>query len=1627
MKFNILGKWSAQRLIPTILWFLLMTNTMCHYGDLSDVDSTFQSMFKNFSSIFDSSAAPRELTAEAPSSAIKEVQFTDEDGNLKAEDQIKKEIEEKFNVHNADSLGIDSVIHDLVSKGVPQQSNGRKLGGDLETKIQRAMNLGLGGEILSQNPELKEKDLVKKNKNWVEFDNSSDINDQMEKSFDSKKDKGTIQAKTWGSNTVKHRIGENGLKSVETIHKSNKIMKKTSKNGEGSSSIQTMSFSSSSSSGNPGDMKMPEMNMNIPDYEDPEMNEMFFPEEEIKKMNEMQAKMMGNLDDLFTTPEEFAKVTPPRELRQKRRRKKSKKTRKRKRKNKKRKLENYDYDYPESVYGYNSHIIENPVNCPDCGESSFVPKINYDMVGPNQELNQFQENNYIDQQSNMNQQNMQQNNINHYHNHYHHPAFDPSLSSNIGVEDYDKMEKLYQDYLDALTQFNHEVPTTASPKAVNKQMTVIEHQLANHHQKNPYFGSDPITLPPMMSTDSELAMHLPSQITQTVIPKETIHHHYIAPSYNEYTFHAMPVMPVAQAPTPEMIHNYQLLMDMPHPMAAMVPPVVEHSQVEETHEEIQHMKKDLEIEFKNDLQIEVGNVIKHEDELQKHTDDELDHLIDLTRSVQNSMTAPAPTLNVEHTVMGVDGHQIHETKDGEIIVENNSESHSIKDNGGEKGTTYGGDSSNSSEPSEHTEVIQKVTPIIIGNPGAFGGSDGSYSTGSSSSYSRSSSSSSRSHRSKDEGSEEVIIQKGDQITQQHMDNTQNDHDEDHSKIVDSSSDSSSEVHAKNSIYNEKNTHIVHHMGAPSDSKVLNIHLDLLSDGKGGFYFQDKNGKPIGSPGTFTEKYDVLNHQLDSLRTKEVENFKQTGKMSESGQIGDASPLNNLDDNEITTQINQIDDLHEVTNEDLKNIGKDQLEALKPSDRIRDEDDLTHDESEGMIDDMEVKSISPLDKTQESSVHQELESSQKDSQISEIAVDNIPEQTSHADSEINETSQKSVQSNLINENEITPEITSESQLSEKSGLINEDEITTEVSEKSVQSGLINEDEISPEVSEQSVQSGLINEDEITPEVSEKSIQSGLINEDEITTEVSEKSVQSGLINEDEITAETSQKSGLINEDEISPETSQKSGLINEDEISPETSQKSIQSGLINEDEITPETSEKSVQSGLIDEDEITPETTSEKSVQSGLINEDEISPEVSEQSIQSGLINEDEITPEITSEAQLSSKSDMINEDEISPEVSEKSIQSGVINEDEITPETSEKSVQSGLIDEDEITPETSQKSDLVNEDDITDTNQSELVTEDNITNTDVQEQSGVVDEDDLNPEVANENNQSAIVDEDDISNNDAQEQSGLVDEDNISNTEVNVDNQSGLVDEDDISNTEVNVDNQSGLVDEDDISNTEVNADNQSGLVDEDDISNTEVNVDNQSGLVDEDDISNTEVNVDNQSGLVDEDDINNTEVNVDNQSGLVDEDDISNTQNDADNQSGLVDEDDISNAQNDTENQSGLVDEDDLSPKGRVLRFRREEKNLENRENPFKHKSPIFEEMSRNFLTNPPAPKPRSMREIADQFDKNFGNDKKSNNAPKFVEPRELFENLDVTAKLRSKLGIGSNDHYVKDYKPLF
>lgn len=1586
MKVNTLWEGSPRRLLPTLLCVFLVAGLRGHYGGLSDVDSTFQSMFKNFSSIFDHPATPRKLAAKEASSAVQEVQFTDVDGHLKSEDQIKREIESKFKVQNAESLGIDSVVHDLMSQGIPQNSGGRKLGGDLETKIQRAMNLGLGGEILSEDPQLIQKDSVKKSKNWVEFDDSANVNDHREKTFKTKRGEGSIREKTWGTHSVKHRIGENGLKSVETVHNSKKVMKTSGPGGNGLNSFQEVSFSSSSSSGNAEPVSM---QMGNEQNEDPAMSEMFFPEDQIKAMNEIQNRMMGNLDDLFTAPEEFAKVNVPRELRlkkRKRRRSRKKRNKRKRRKKRNRKLEGYDYEYPETVYGFNSHVIENPVNCPECGSSSYVPTINTEYYGPDQQLNQFQENNFVDQQNNMQQFNTQQNNVNHFHNHHYHPQhvpFDPSLSGEIKVDDYDKMEKLYQDYLNALIEFNHETPTMASPRAVNKQMTVLEHQLINHHHHNPYFGSEAITLPPMMSTDSELALHLPVKITNPVIPKTTIHHHYMEPSYNEYTFQGIPAVPVvAPAPTPDMIHNYQVLMDMPHPMA----PAVEVSHAEETHKELQHVKKDLEIEFKNDLQIEVGNVIKHEDELQKQTDEEIHHLMDLTRSVQNSMTAPAPTLNVEHTVMGVDGHQIHETKDGEIFVENHSESHSIK--GGARGESE----YDSSVPSDKTEVIQKVTPIIIGNPGAFGGSDDSYSGSSSNSYSPVSSSSYQNESLSNGASEEIIIQKGDQVVNQQneavVDNTASevgDIDEDRNKIVDSSSTSSSQVHAKNSIYNEKNTHIVHHMGAPSDSKVLNIHLNLLSDGKGGFYFEGKDGKPVGTAGTLADKYDVLNHQLDTVRVKEVENFKHSGQMSQGGQIGEADQLDNLGDENIITQIDSVDDLHQVTDEDLKKFGaadkkESTLEASAVSSKST-EEDLTPDELEGDFQDLDTREVIPLDQKQDESVHSDLQKLseasglEKSQIVSEIVTEDVLSEATKSKKSgmeliFDEDQEIPVEDNLSDQGDVQVEKFGQEEGSQKSG-------------GSQVSGIVDEEALSPELEEVS---GLVDEDVLS-----KSKESSELVDEDVLSQTQEAS---GLVDEDALSTESEVVSGLVDEDALNLTSQDQSDLVDEDALSGQTQDKS---DIVDEDTLSQKSGGSPEQSEIVDEDTLN-EQLVESQDQSEIVDEDALSPKSQEQS---GLVDEDALS------GQSQGQSDVVDEDVLSGQAED---QSGSVDEDLLSAKPDD---QSDIVDEDTLSPKSETQSDVVDEDTLSGKSggQSELVDEDALS-VKPDEQSGLVDEDALS---VTSQTQSKEVDEDVLSVG-SQSQSGLVDEDALS---AKSQDQSEVVDEDALS---AKSQDQSEVVDEDALSGK---IEGQSDVVDEDALSGKSQSA---SETVDEDTLSSQNVQEQSiKSGTVDEDVLSGA--SKDNLSPTIDEDQISERSK----LSGVIDVDDQSAGDSqsgvnsiDLDDQSNSVNEDEISPSidRKLGGFR---KKMYNRNNPFKNHPPIFEEMSRNFLINPIA-KPRSMKQIAAQFDKHFSMSGPNEKAKvKFVEPRELFEDLDVTSKLRSKLGIGMKGHHLQDHKNLF
>ena len=1350
MKIRTFQGQSLIRLIPAILFLILLSSTKCHYGDLSDVDSTFQSMFSNFSKIFES-PPPRKLEKNQPS-PIQEVDFTDANGNLKPATEIKKEIQQKFNVENTDGLNLDSVLGDLMGKGV-SEGNGRSLG--VESKLQKAMNMGLGGEILSQDPDYKEKDLVKKGKNFVEFENSANINDSLNKKIKTSKGDGNLREKTWGSESVKHRIGENGLKTIESLRKSNKIMKQTMPNGSGEESIQQMSFSSSGGS-----------------LEDPEMNAFTFPEDEIQKMNEIQNRMKVDMDDMFVSPEEFARVTPPRELRMRRRRrsKKNKKSRKHKKKRKNRKLNNYDYDYPESVYGFNSHVIENPSNCPNCGQDPFIPTISDEEYFPNQELNQFQENNYLDNKVTNNQQNMQQNNINHYHTH-HHQAFDPALASNIGVEDYDKMEKLYQDYLGAVMEFNHEVPSTGSARAVNKHMTVLQNQLVNHHKKNPYFGSDPIMLPPMMSTDSELALHYPQNQTISVTPETTVHHHYVMPSPSQYMFQA-PTMPMAMAPTPTMIHNYQLLMDAPHPMAGMVQ--------EQTKEELQHVKQDLEIEFKNDLEIEIGHVMKHEDDLQKHTDEEINHLLDMTRVMG---TKTAPTLNVEHTVMGVDGHQIHETKDGEIIVENHSESHSIHHGrGGSASGDYYGDS-------EHTEVIQKVTPIIIGNPG-FGGSASSYSGDSSNSSGSSRVSDYKNKTNQiDVGSEKIIVENqnlvdGQEVKQNqeiNQNQTENimDHDEDHSSLEESSVEDSSNIQSKNSIYNEKNTHIVHHMGAPNDEKTLNINLDLLSDGKGGFYFEGKDGKAIGSAGTLTDKYDILNHQINTLRSEEVENFKKTGTMSKDGQIGEAQPLDNMGDENVVTQIDGVEDLHEVTNEDLTKINQMKPEDLEtgviqPNDRLSDSSLENADHLS------EAQNIEALDQVQENeSVHQDLSETEKEGMMNNIVTelpDDLDNVSSIESSDENITnlseSQKDHTSpeNIIEEAEVMSHHTSETNIgdveverqpiaSHVSDQIQEDEQNP--SHLTESSNAIQEaDQIPVQENIENIQDGDVTRAQISPD----------LNEDQLDTEspeiiseidnVDNNPLDSEDLQEEVITQDNLSETQDSTVNQESPIT-QDEDVIDQDALS-ETDQSTVPENedVIDQNDLS-ETDKSTVNK---DEDVIDQDALSE--TDQSIINEDE-NVTVQDDLSETNASTANELSQEVNLDnANPSESQDLIDQENLSETDSSSKIDE-TISQDDLS--ESDKST----VDQNEDQDQVIVQDDLSESDNSTvDKNEDQVTVQDDLSESD----NSTVDE-----------NAEEVTVQDDLSESDkstqekASESADVISQDDLSESEKSTKNEDNLM------------------------------------------------------------------------------------------------------------------------------------------------------------------------------------------------------------------------------------------------------
>ena len=1483
------------------------------------MDSSFQSMFKNFTNLFESSPQPRKLVSDETDPAVQEVKFTDKDGNLKNKAQIKQEIEQKFHVKDADDLGLSSVLEDLAAKGMVQSDdapNSRKLAKGIETKLQRAMNMGLGGEVLSQNPEFKEDDSVRKAKNFVEFENTGKLHDHVERSIKTKRGRQSLKSKSWGSHSVKHRIGENGLKTVETTHKTSKMMKRTGVGANGESSFQEMSFSSSSSDMNTPDMKMnvdmPEVKMGMFGNEDQENDDMFFPEEEIQKMNELHSKMLGDMQNLYAEPEEFTKVAPPRQLRLKKRSKRSKKNRRKRRKNKRaknRKLNQYNYDYPESVYGYNSHIIENPVNCPNCSDTPYVPDLSdLHYFGPNQQLDQYQDNS---QNMEMNQQN-NYNNINHHHHHYGPQIVNPM---NIKVDDYNKMEQLYQQYLLAVLHSNQEIPSDASPRAMNKYVNVLQHQLHQMHHNNPGFGQM-IEVPPMVSTHTEMGYHIPQSMTVPVEPKTIIHNHYVSPNVAQYTLHA-PVVP-AVAPTPVMIHNYEMLMDAPHPMAGMVmAPQVEESQTEITHEEIQHVKKDLEIEFKNDIQVEVGKVMKHEDEIQKHTDQEIQNLENMALNIQGNLSKPAPALNVEHTVMGVNGHEIHETKDGEIIVQNGS------------GRSHGGSSGSSpSSMSAHTEVIEKVTPLIIGNPGGFGGGSESYSGNSSSlssSYqSRSPISQEISH---DKDTDTYVVQDG-QVTKedtsvtnqnnkamiiQGANNTMiNDSDEDVTNVELNSVSNTSNVNAKNSIYNEKNTHIVHHMGPPHDSKTLNIHLNLLSDGKGGFFFEGKDGKPVGTAGTLADKYDVLNHQLDTIRVSEAEDFKQTGEMSKNGKFMSKEPLDNQGDDQVVTQINTIDDLHQIRSEDIRNIDKSMLSGvsqevkqspIRPGDRQR--DSAMSDEVEGLSQGTQLASEQTAD---------QIDEALKTPVTSEVSLSKTSDEITEKMSPTSEISGEQMSSVSINEKE--------SQVSEISG----QEMSTPT---------ITDEEMSTQTSEPSTEKKSIKS--ITPldEVQDESIASDLDNIDNAMT----KSIEENM---DNLSGDSErEKTQLVSLDEKFPST--KSG--SEQSASPQiestmTSQKDSQPDELNTQ--TP-VSDQSLTSD-IDDDLSENQTSEEQSPQ--IFDDSQIKDDQS--------VDEDDIKTDAQESQSASTASNNETEKSVPLDVNEDDIASTKSTETSVVTETtSTQSLQ---------TPTTSENTASI--------------------------QSGNVEQKSMSQELDNIVNEDMIkTDNDSESNSVRTEASGEVQDDATQNSPVN----------EDLISEEKDV---SSIVSD--------QADNQSEL------SDSQMKV---RKAVSETDMGERlyHKDLDEEQRKKDDEDI---EVKT-----LKNDD----TRSERTEDNRAIDFDSSSRA-NDLNRSNRAIDLDHSMPSpdnsrddlqhmdGRKLNLKDEGAN------PFKTDVPIFQTLRGNFMMNQPR-RLRSVEEMASDFDHN----REKREKPVFVEPRELFENLDVTAKLRAKMGLGGNGKVGKEHRPLF
>ena len=715
-----------------------------------------------------------------------------------------------------------------------------------------------------------------------------------------------------------------------------------------------------------------------------------------------------DMDYFDKSVQKIKKVHSSKKRRKRRRRKKRKSTKSKKRRNRKLEQGWYNLDDPHSVYGYDSQLPSddfnldlaklgmpmeetgltlNEQNQMNNHQQNNMEQFNVDgSVHDNfnefnqNQLNQIQQNEMNHVHDNMFEQNIQNNNHhmhnhNHHHHHYNaHPqpmetyGFNEAQMPMVQLGEFDEMSHLYEEYLEAMARMNNETGEQPNPIVLGKQINLIEQQLKLNHRRRPYFGQRPLLFPQMMSPEGELAMHMPEMYgpTPPMVSMQQATHHYFFPGSAFCGMHPYMAPPMMGAPivppmpmplpSPDVVHNFQLLYDEPHPQAAQVMQIelAEEKRHSETQLEITHAKTDIEHEIKHEIEIEIGRHEKHEDEMYQKTEKEIDQLMDLTKREIELRTAKPqqPMFNVEHTVLGINEHStVHQTKGGEIEVTQLSHESSAQ--------------SEESGESMQTTIEQKITPIIIDKHGnikeagdqslssllsdpsnIFPGhrkrdGDSSQTLGSSpqsnissqqesvytpdQNTSATSSPKTNLNSPSSDLEEEIIVQRGvgtanQKIVEVHDDNTLNniDIDEDNRLNVDQSdSQEHNEEHhfdkTHNEILNEKNTHIVHHMGQPDDKRIINVNLDLLTDGKGAFYVAGKDGvKGSGFDGNF----DVLETQLDQIRNKELQTINSKQNQKNNGtQIENVSDVSDQSHN-VVTKIGNLSELHEVRSSDL---------------------------------------------------------------------------------------------------------------------------------------------------------------------------------------------------------------------------------------------------------------------------------------------------------------------------------------------------------------------------------------------------------------------------------------------------------------------------------------------------------------------------------------------------------------------------------------------------------------------------------------------------------------------------------------------------------------------------------------